>query len=108
MTRQRQWSRKQSAHRTRFPMAYKFSAILVLAGDLNIWRGYGGKKWEPGYRSVFDRLEAYGIRLAGPHRTVGSPLPECPCKDGEDCSHVRTYRHGRRQDSRPLQLDFVF
>ena len=36
---------------------------VVVAGDLNIWRGYGHKHWELGYRSVFERLGAYGVAL---------------------------------------------
>jgi hypothetical protein len=86
----------------------KSTARLVLAGDLNIWRGYGHKKWEPGYRAVFDRLAAYGLDLAGPHRSTGAPLQGCPCGAGSACSHVRTYRYNRRPDSTPYQLDFVF
>jgi endonuclease/exonuclease/phosphatase family metal-dependent hydrolase len=81
---------------------------LVLAGDLNIWRGYGHKKWEPRYRTVFDRLSAYGIELAGPHRTTGLPLDGCPRKAEEACSHVRTYRHQHGKNSTPYQNDFVF
>ena len=84
------------------------TARVVLAGDLNVWRGYGGKKWEPGYRSVFQRLEAYGLALAGPYAQPGSVLDGCPCADASGCRHVRTYRHQQRKDSTPYQLDFAF
>lgn len=40
-----------SLHRAPSDLALLFQARaterLVLAGDLNIWRGYGHKKWEP-------------------------------------------------------------
>lgn len=81
---------------------------VVVAGDLNIWRGYGGKNWEPGYRSVFERLDAYGVALIGPHRAADTPLEGCPCGAGADCSHVRTYRHQRRADGTPYQNDYAF
>jgi hypothetical protein len=81
---------------------------VVLAGDLNIWRDYGHKKWVPRYQSVFDRLSAYGLDLIGPHRTDGAPLEGCPCKGGSKCLHVRTYRHQKRADSTPYQTDFAF
>ena len=79
----------------------------MLAGDLNIWRGYGGSEWDPRYRTVFDRLRSYKLALAGPRRIGGEPLPDCPCGQGEDCDHVRTYRHQQRKDSPPYQNDHV-
>ena len=89
---------------------------VVLAGDLNIWRGYGGrvskspraKMWEARYKTVFDRLEAYGLTLAGPTRCDGPALAGCPCERGDACGHVRTYRHQRRSSSIPYQNDYVF
>src|ERR1035437_9832749 len=99
-------------HRALSDLTWLFQATatkrLVLAGDLNIWRGYGQKKWEPRYRTVFDRLEAYGLDLAGPHRTLGTPLEGCPCGAGTACSHVRTYRHQHSRNSTPYQNDYVF
>lgn len=81
---------------------------VILAGDLNIWRDYGGKRWKPRYDSVFTRLDAYGMTLAGPSRADGPPLKGCPCDGGKDCAHVRTYRYQRKANSTPLQLDFAF
>lgn len=81
---------------------------VVVAGDLNVWRGYGGKNWEPGYRSVFERLEAYRVALIGPRRAVDTPLEGCPCGAGAGCSHVRTYRHQHRADGTPYQNDYAF
>lgn len=99
-------------HRAVSDLAVLFKAKatkrIVVAGDLNIWRGYGHKKWEPRYRTVFDRLAAHGLALAGPHRTVGAPLDRCPCHGGAACSHVRTYRPRHAEDSTPYQNDFVF
>ena len=83
---------------------------IVLAGDLNVWRGYGDRKWQPGYQSVFDRLVAYGFELAGPLRSGGLPLDKCPCPNSgkPECRHVRTYRHQRSEAATPYQTDFAF
>ncbi len=82
---------------------------LLIAGDLNIFRGYtldGKKYWLRRYDSVFERREAYGVqRLIGP--TWDVPLVDCRC-GSESCTHVRTYRHMRKDDSKLDQLDFVF
>ncbi len=81
---------------------------LVIAGDLNIFRGYtldGEAYWRPRYESVFDRLAAYDVDFVGPRGT--GALDNCRC-GGAECDHVRTYRHQRKVDSRPDQLDFVF
>ena len=86
----------------------KATKQVVVAGDLNIWLGYGNKKWEPGYRSVFDRFEAYGFTLAGPRRAKGAPLEGCPCCGGDRCLHVRTYRHQHSASSIPYQNDYAF
>ena len=99
-------------HRALSDLAFLFhtpaARRLVLGGDLNIWRGYGQKKWERGYRTVFERLRAYGIELAGPHRTTGAPLMSCPCRSGQACTHVRSYRPSHKSDSTPYQNDFMF
>lgn len=81
---------------------------VVLAGDLNIWRGYGPKKWARRYRTVFDRIEAYQLGFVGPKRTPGAALPNCPCKKPALCEHVQTYRYQRRADSTPYQNDYMF
>lgn len=80
---------------------------IVLAGDLNVWRGYGS--WKDRYQTVFDRLAALGLELAGPFRAEGCPpLEGCPCRQGDDCRHVVTYRWHSKETSNPYQLDFVF
>src|SRR3954471_5061190 len=37
---------------------------IVVAGDLNIWRGEG--QWAARYQTMFDRFEAEGFTLCGP------------------------------------------
>lgn len=71
----------------------------VIAGDFNIWRGYG--EWRSGYDSVFTRLDSEGFKLLGPY---GSPFPDCPC-DHPNCNHVATLRRG---EHKRWQTDFVF
>ena len=99
-------------HRALSDLAFLFQARttrrVVVAGDLNIWRGYGHKSWEPGYRTVFDRIAAYGFTFVGPLRAAGRPLKDCPCRGGADCLHVRTYRHLHRESGTPYQNDFAF
>jgi hypothetical protein len=79
---------------------------IVVAGDLNVWRGYGD--WRQRYDSVFDRLAAHGLQFAGPKRTEGSSLERCPCEEPSACCHVQTYRRHRKPDSTPYQNDFAF
>ena len=82
---------------------------VVLAGDLNIywqWEEAAGPPWAARYNTVFNRLAAYGLSMAGP---VGeSPLDRCPCGRGRNCRHVRTYAHNGNPANKPYQLDFVF
>lgn len=77
---------------------------LLIAGDFNAFYRYGDY-WDEKYMTAFNRLEAYGMQLVGPFGTA--PLPDCPCKLGEACRHVRTYAHHRKETNRVLQLDFV-
>ena len=61
---------------------------LVVAGDLNVWRGVG--QWKRRYQTVFDMFDAYGFACAGPG-TATEPVP--------------TYR---TVAGNPKQTDFVF
>ncbi len=83
---------------------------VVLAGDLNIYwqweRAATGATWAPRYNTVFDRLAAYGLTLAGPFGD--SALDRCACGRGPDCRHVRTFAFNRNPDNKPYQLDFLF
>lgn len=47
---------------------------VILAGDLNILRGCGewsNEYWKKRYATVFDRLEALGLKFIGPKYTEG-------------------------------------
>jgi hypothetical protein len=72
---------------------------VLLAGDLNVWHGYG--EWSKGYATVFDRLTAEGFDLLGPFGAA--PLEGCPCASAE-CRHLGTFRKG---DQRIWQTDYV-
>lgn len=91
------------------PLLQARGANVVLAGDLNVWHGYGGAPWEERFAVVFDRLRSQGLRLAGPFRPHdASALADCPCRQPENCRHVATFRYQRNPANRPYQNDFVF
>lgn len=91
------------------PLLQARGANVVLAGDLNVWHGYGGAPWEERFAVVFDRLRSQGLRLAGPFRPHdASALADCPCREPESCRHVATFRYQRNPANRPYQNDFVF
>lgn len=85
---------------------------MILAGDLNIFRGYGdgGKSyWKRRYDTVFDRFEAMGLPFVGPCHPNGrraSPRPEVV---PEDSDTVPTFHTNKRTPATAEhQLDFVF
>lgn len=91
------------------PLLQARDANIVLAGDLNVWHGYGGAPWEERFAVVFNRLHSQGLRLAGPFRPDDtSALADCPCCQPEICRHVATFRYQRNPANRPYQNDFVF
>jgi exonuclease III len=86
---------------------------IIAAGDLNILCGYGdlgSPYWRDRYSSVFQRLEAIGLKFVGPQATDGgqqaSPWPsELPVSS----QNVPTYRTRQGDpNSATRQLDFVF
>lgn len=90
------------------PLLGKGTEMLVM-GDMNVFRGYtlgDGDSTLKRYNAVFDRFESLELHLLGPFGA--EPLAGCPCSDGSDCRHVRTYRHLNKVDSPALQLDFAF
>jgi endonuclease/exonuclease/phosphatase family metal-dependent hydrolase len=76
---------------------------IVIGGDFNIWQDYGRLKKR--YQTIFDRLKAHGLDLAGPFNL--SPLLNCPCNDPVNCRHVHTHRN-RTSPEKPFQNDFIF
>jgi len=85
---------------------------IVAAGDLNILHGHGehgSLYWGGRYRTVFDRLEAVGMRFVGPQFPNGRQAQPWPAELPEDSRNVPTY-HTRQQgvEGATRQLDFVF
>ena len=85
---------------------------ILVAGDWNILHGYGengSEYWAGRYRSVFDRLEAIGLRFVGPQVPNGMPADPRPSELPLESRDVPTYRT-RELDpgSGQRQLDFVF
>ena len=86
---------------------------IIAAGDLNILYDhgeYGSEYWRDRYKTVFDRMDALGLRFVGPQAPDGGrqakPWPE---ELPEDSLNVPTYYHNRQSpDTATRQLDFVF
>ena len=103
-----------SIHRAVSDLSDLFSGKneILIAGDLNVYRDHTlGKEGQYSryldrYKEVFSRFASVGLELLGPFGKA--PLENCPCYEATSCRHVRTYRHGMKEDSKPLQLDFVF
>jgi endonuclease/exonuclease/phosphatase family metal-dependent hydrolase len=58
---------------------------------------------------LFRRIRALGLHDIIEH-TAGSRarLSPCSCARPNECTHVRTYRHNNKLESRPTQLDYAF
>jgi len=57
---------------------------IVAAGDLNIYRGYGGRGsayWVGRYETVFARMAALGLPFVGPQLPNGRPADPRPGRD---------------------------
>ncbi len=85
---------------------------IVVSGDWNILHGYGehgSTYWGNRYQTVFDRMEAIGLRFVGPQQPNGQPA-ETPAEELPAGSlDVPTYRTQRDDPSTgKRQLDFVF
>jgi endonuclease/exonuclease/phosphatase family metal-dependent hydrolase len=78
---------------------------VVIAGDLNLVRDYeGAQAWQAQSDTVFDRLEAYGVEVVGPHRPSDVTLTNCPCRRPHTCRHVNTRP---TPSGVPTQIDWV-
>ena len=85
---------------------------IIVSGDWNILHGYGeqgSRYWGRRYQTVFDRMEALGLRFIGPQQPNGQP-PEEPADElPVESLDVPTYRTLREDPSTGRrQLDFVF
>ena len=85
---------------------------LIVAGDWNILRGYGedgSAYWARRYATVFDRMEALGLRCVGPSAPNGRQAEPWPAELPKDSRNVPTF-HSNRQAAATAarQLDYVF
>lgn len=86
---------------------------VLLAGDFNATTQIAAENhWKceiEEARVLFDRLRALGLHdLIDCTKSARARLPDCSCPSPDSCGHIRTYRHGNRDASRPTQLDYVF
>lgn len=85
---------------------------VLAAGDLNILRGYGefgDEYWAARYRTVFDRMEAIGLRCVGPEYPNGRQADPWPDELPRDSKNVPTFHHSRQSpETATRQLDYVF
>lgn len=89
-------------------LAVAYRHPVVLAGDLNV-STQGEESRENEAAAVFARLRAWQLVDCIARTRADRPrLLNCTCLDGDDCSHVQTYRAKNRVDSYPKQLDYAF
>ena len=86
---------------------------IVAAGDLNITHGYGHRShpyWEKRYRSVFERMEAIGLRFIGPQVPNGRRSDTPAAGEPPDSRNVITScPPGKNPETAGnIQLDYVF
>jgi endonuclease/exonuclease/phosphatase family metal-dependent hydrolase len=85
---------------------------IIVSGDLNILYGYGENRspyWARRYMTVFDRMEAIGLRFVGPQSPNGVQADPWPTELPADSKNVPTFRRHRHDPSTATrQLDFVF
>lgn len=82
---------------------------IVAGGDLTIWHGYGHDYWKRRDDTVFARMEALGLPLAGPQYPHGRQADPWPSWLPEDSLNVPTYqRIGESPATARDQLDYVF
>lgn len=85
---------------------------VLVAGDLNILYGYGdggSPYWASRYNTVFDRMEALGLRFIGPQEPNGRPAEPWPAELPSESRNVPTFFHSQQNPfTASRQLDFVF
>lgn len=106
-----------SAHRLISDISALISGLnghqLIVAGDWNIFHGYGDNGndyWKLRYQTVFDRMEALGLKFVGPQYPGGIRANNTPGYFPSDDKNVPTFRRGgaSKPDTARDQLDFVF
>ena len=86
---------------------------IIAAGDLNILYGYGEENnlyWAKRYSTIFDRMDALGMRFVGPQAPEGGRQADpWPKELPEESLNVPTFYHNRQSPATASrQLDFVF
>ena len=86
---------------------------VLAAGDLNILHGhgeYGREYWAARYGTVFERMEALGLRFVGPQYPHGRQAEPWPKELPRGSANVPTYYTVRQRGpaAATRQLDFVF
>ena len=85
---------------------------ILAAGDLNILHSHGERGsscWASRYKTVFDRMEALGLRFLGPQAPHGRQADPWPRELPRDSKNVPTYHSNRQTPETAIrQLDFVF
>ncbi len=85
---------------------------VLAAGDLNILRGYGeygDEYWAARYRTVFDRMEALGMRCMAPENPNEKQADPWPTELPRHRRHVPTFHHNRQLPETAMrQLGYVF
>jgi len=85
---------------------------IIISGDFNILYGYGEDRsmyWAARYQTVFDRMQAMGLKFIGPQAPNGRQADPWPSELPLDSENVPTF-HSNRQtpETATRQLDFVF
>lgn len=83
---------------------------IIVAGDLTVAHGHGTNEyWKRRNATVFDRMEALGLPLAGPQYPNGRQADPWPDGLPKDSLDVPTYYNiGSTPSAASWQLDFVF
>ena len=85
---------------------------IIVVGDWNVLHGYsenGSTYWEARYRTVFDRMEAIGLRFVGPQQPNGLPAIDPAEELPKESLDVPTYRSKKKNpESARRQMDFAF
>jgi hypothetical protein len=87
----------------------RYSKLLLLGGDLNIWTGRsvpGGPHLDR-HQVVLERIKAYGLIDCLVAKRLRGPLEGCPCRLGDDCPHTWT-KVDLRYPRIPYQDDYLF
>lgn len=84
---------------------------IIAAGDLTITYGYGENKyWHRREHTVFDRIDALGLKFMGPQYPFGRKADPPPAELPKESKNVPTFKHTSQKtvEQAARQLDYVF